>query len=101
MATYISGPMSNHPDLNFPAFFRAAEKLRAKGHNVVNPAALPHINDDLTKEWGFYMREDLRALLNCDAIYMLPGWGASKGAQLELHVAKALNMKVHYPGEEL
>jgi hypothetical protein len=35
---YLSGPMSNLPDLNFPAFHSMAARLRAAGHQVVNPA---------------------------------------------------------------
>lgn len=33
------------------------------------------------------MRADLKALLECEAIVMLPGWQASQGACLEYNVA--------------
>ena len=35
------------------------------------------------------MRADLRALLGCDAVYMLPGWRGSRGATVEHAVAGA------------
>ncbi|AID58944.1 hypothetical protein PBI_GAIA_125 [Mycobacterium phage Gaia] len=93
MPVYVSGPMSKRKDYNFPKFHAVAAELRAQGKEVVNPAELAH-NDDLTKDWSFYVREDLRAMLDCDEIVLLPGWRGSKGARLELRVAKALGMRV-------
>jgi hypothetical protein len=41
-----------------------------------------------------YMRADLRALLDCDAIFMLPGWRESRGATVEHAVAVACGIPV-------
>lgn len=38
--TYLAGPMTGLPDLNFPTFHARAAELRALGHEVVNPAEL-------------------------------------------------------------
>ena len=35
---YIAGPMRGYPEFNFPAFYAAEERLRARGHAVFNPA---------------------------------------------------------------
>ena len=91
MRVYVSGPMTGKPELNFPAFHTASAWLRAKGLQVVNPAELT-TNPDAT--WEECMRVDLQALCTCHAIALLPGWEASKGAQLELHVAERLKMTV-------
>lgn len=40
MRWYVSGPMTGLPLLNFPAFHAAAAKLRAQGHEVINPAEM-------------------------------------------------------------
>ena len=40
MKMYLSGPMTGMAENNFPAFHDAAAKLRAGGHEVVNPAEL-------------------------------------------------------------
>ena len=40
------------------------------------------------------MREDIRAMLDCDRIHMLPGWERSRGAVLELTIAHALGFTV-------
>lgn len=91
MRVYISGPMTGYPDFNYPAFHAAAAYWRSRGFDVVSPAEL---NDTTDGRWEDYLRADLAALLRCDAIAMLPGWEGSRGANLELHVARALGMEV-------
>lgn len=95
-ALYISGPMTGKVSFNFPAFHAEAERLRALGHVVVNPA---EINTDVDAEWGDCLRADIKALMDCDAIVLLPGWEKSRGALLEFHNADALEMAIHLAGE--
>lgn len=92
-AVYISGPMTGIADLNFPAFNSAAELLRGQGRVVVNPAEYGVIEG---AQWADYLRADLAQLLQCEAIYLLPGWSKSRGAKLEHHVATALGLRVEY-----
>ena len=40
MRWYLAGAMSGLPEDNYPAFRRVAVKLRAEGHEVLNPAEL-------------------------------------------------------------
>jgi nucleoside 2-deoxyribosyltransferase len=87
---YLAGPMSGHPDLNFPAFHRAAASLRASGYEVLNPAELV---PDQTTKWEDCMRKDIAALVTCDGIALLPGWENSRGAQLENLIASRLGMR--------
>jgi hypothetical protein len=93
---YIAGPMTGIADLNFPAFHFEAARLRRLGYEVVNPA---EINADPTAGWQACMRADIRELVTCDAIFFLPNFEASKGAQLERHIAKALGMALMYADE--
>ena len=88
---YLSGPMSKMPHLNFPAFHAEAARLRALGYQVVNPAEL---NPDPRTPWHECMKNDLKALLDCDSIVMLEGWEDSQGAHLELHIAHRVGIKV-------
>lgn len=88
---YISGPMSGLPELNFPAFHAAAAALRAKGFDVVNPA---EINAEHPGRWESCMKADIKALCDCDALVMLPGWERSNGAHLEVHLAHRLGMQI-------
>lgn len=106
---YISGPIASDPDAR-EHFAVAAEQLRARGVEVVNPFDVPPVDhgDNPCPGTGYYpgdneighsssvcfMRTDLRALLDCDVIYLLPGWERSKGAGVELAVAEACGMRV-------
>lgn len=91
MRIYLSGPMTGLPEFNFPAFHAAAANLRAQGFEVVSPA---EIVPDLTTSWEKCMRADIKALCDCDAIALLPGWEKSKGAHLELHIGHRLGLGV-------
>ena len=88
---YLSGAMSGKDDLNFPLFNREANRLRSMGYQVVNPAEL---NPDPRTPWHECMKNDLKALLDCDSIVMLEGWEDSQGAHLELHIAHRVGIKV-------
>ena len=115
MKIYISGPMSGLPENNYPAFHAAARKLRAEGHAVVNPAEIhPHgllrrlrggqihrvlrilrlvREEPRSPTWCEYMRADVRAMLDCEAIATLPGWDQSRGARCEVYLADRLGMR--------
>lgn len=88
---YISGPMSNIPECNYPEFNRVAVELREAGFVVINPAELT-----LPKPGSYVdlLRRDLEALLHCDGVALLPGWANSRGATTEVHVAELLKMPV-------
>jgi hypothetical protein len=100
---YIAGPMSGYKDWNFPAFFEAERQLEALGYEVTNPAH----NDGATVQdalqsagpvdapnnlWSDYMKRDLPHVMNVDMVCLLPGWQDSKGASLEVHVARAIGL---------
>ncbi|MFB5192773.1 DUF4406 domain-containing protein [Alicyclobacillus fastidiosus] len=87
---YISGPMSGLPNFNRLAFNVAAKALRDAGHEVFNPAEL----DIPDGTWGHYMREALKGMLDCDHVMLLPGWGNSTGAKIEVDLARRLNIPV-------
>ena len=94
---YIAGPMTGLPDLNFPAFYREAAHYRSQGWEVVNPA---EINPDPEAKWVDCMKADIPQLLTCDTVCMLPNWERSKGASLEHHIARSLDLKVIYINRE-
>lgn len=92
MKLYLAGPMTGLPEFNFPAFRERAAALRAQGHEVLNPAELD--DGDTSQAWDYYMRRDLALLLECEAVAVLPRWQRSRGASLEVHVARTLGMPV-------
>lgn len=88
---YVAGPMAGMPELNFPAFNKAAKSLRSFGVEVVNPAEL---NVGIEGNWAACMRNDVRELVTCDTLALLPGWERSRGAQVENRLARDLGMRV-------
>lgn len=109
---YLAGPMRRIPEFNFPAFFDAARKLRALGHEVCNPAE--YDVEVLGFEWqertghedladlGFDLRQALTYDLewickHATMVVTLPGWSSSKGARAEVAVAGALGIPVCTP----
>ena len=88
---YISGPMTGMPNFNFPAFNAEAARLRELGYDVVNPV---DINPDTATPYNECLRNDLKALLDCDTIAMLDGWMNSNGAHLEMHIAHRVGIRV-------
>lgn len=88
---YVAGPMAGMPELNFPAFNEAARTLRSFGLEVVNPAEL---NVGIEGNWAACMRNDVRELVTCDTLALLPGWERSRGAQVENRLARDLGLRV-------
>lgn len=113
MKVYLAGPMRGIPEFNFPLFRKAAVELRKRGYDVFSPAEADerrHGKDisagnasgcekQAAAEHGFNLREALGIDLawicaEAEAIALLPGWEASKGACAELATAKALGLNV-------
>lgn len=88
---YIAGPMTGLPDFNYPAFRAAAQTLRAAGYQVSNPAEK---DTPITAPWIEHMRADIKVLVDCDGIALLPGWQNSRGANIEVNLAHGLGLKV-------
>jgi hypothetical protein len=86
---YIAGPMTGHPQFNYPAFHEAAERLTASGYKVLNPAGNKR---DREEPWAWFMRDAITMMLQADAIATLIGWQYSRGARIEVELAKSLTI---------
>lgn len=105
---YIAGPMRGYPQFNFPAFDAAKADWEREGWSVVSPADMDRLHDNHPAEvyetatastqppkiFAHYMRRDIAALLEVEAIAFLPGWEKSVGARVEYTVARALGLKL-------
>jgi len=98
MKLYISGPITGRAyDEAFSEFEQAEEALRNLGFTPVNPMRANWLNGDgKYYAWAEYMKRDIPLLLECDGLYMLPQWTKSRGASLELYIAKQLEMPIVY-----
>lgn len=91
---YISGPMSGYPDFNYPAFREAEKRLIQKGQKrVVSPAQDSLVVGNVP--WHECLKLALTQMMDCDGVVLLEGWEKSKGAQLEVHVARSLLIPVY------
>jgi nucleoside 2-deoxyribosyltransferase len=90
---YVAGPMTGIPEHNYPAFDQAETDLRAAGYDVLNPVASEqHNTTGQPQTWRWYMRHSIPMVAAADGIALLPGWENSSGAQLEVHIAEALDL---------
>lgn len=89
---YIAGPCTGLPDYNYPAFNAATEQLRAAGWEVENPA---ENQPPACGTWAGWMRLGIAQLIRRDAIALLPGWSASRGAMLEHYIALQLGLQFY------
>ena len=88
---YISGKISGIEKQARKLFAEAENELKAKGFEPVNPMIISHNHD---KNWRSFIKEDVKALCGCDAIFMLNNWRDSKGATIELSIANYLELDV-------
>ena len=101
---YIAGPITapTHEEmiLNTKRFDEIEAFLREHRWETLNPVR--QVGHDIRAEdfkmqpWHTYLREDIHLLVSADAIYMMRGWWASKGATLEHHIAKELGFEILY-----
>lgn len=119
MKVYIAGPISAEIGVSkeekLRRFADAAEYLMANGYETTNPLEVEvecglepeacavvsrHISQGTGQHgskshaWECYMKADLRAMLLCTHIALLPLAHMSPGARLEYQIAQKVGMKV-------
>jgi hypothetical protein len=93
MKLYISGsitaPTPTEQADNLLRFHEVAERLRKDGHDVFNPAEL----EVTGATWEYYLTRDLVWIYeHRPTLYLLNGWEKSRGARLEVELAKLLGL---------
>lgn len=91
MRLYVAGPMTGLPEFNYPEFNRVAAVLTERGFAVENPALNP---EPPCGTWAGWLRIALTQMMRCDGVARLPDWQHSRGAMLEVYVARSLGMPV-------
>ncbi|MES2287624.1 MAG: DUF4406 domain-containing protein [Bacteroidota bacterium] len=92
MPTVLSKPVPINPFKLDHAKAYALEAIFEKEKDFPEDSKTVTIQDI----WNAYMDVDLGAVLRCDGIYMLKGWGESKGARIEYSVAKEMGLTIMY-----
>lgn len=79
-----------------------AEALHSLGWEVYHPFMI-HKPADVPEEkaYAYYMGEDIKMILNCDAVYFDNDWKDSKGCMLEYHAAQIYGLETFYLFSEI
>lgn len=98
MKIYIAGKITGNPD--YKAQFAEAEAaLRAKGHSVMNPAHIGECGAEFTYRNYMSVARTMQSV--CDAVYFLPNWKDSNGAQQEHKHARATWQRMYFKLEDV
>jgi hypothetical protein len=100
---YISGKITGLPNEVATQNFREASlHARFLGYEPVNPMNIVSDTEEPKSEkdkWSWYMKADLKEMMDCDAILMQDNWRDSKGAIVEHNLAKELGFIIMYIGK--
>jgi len=89
---YIAGKVTGLPTNEVAVKFANADfNLQNQGFEVINPIM---VVGDWRCPWDLAMRKCIIALMDCDAIYLLPDWRSSKGANIERNLASILELEI-------
>lgn len=95
MKVYLSGKITGTDlEVTREKFKNKEIELIKKEHEVVNPFDL----EPDGAEWSDYMKTDIRAMLNCDAVFFFRDFISSRGAMVEFNLAVTLNIIVYFEG---
>lgn len=85
MKIYLSGKISGTDIENTKVKFKTYQnRLELLGNIVVNPFEL---TSDLTLNWKTYMKTDIKAMMDCDTIFLFNDFIDSVGAKIEAQLA--------------
>ena len=98
MNIYISLPISGREKEAREKADRVRAMLSSKGLTPVNPF---EIYTGEGAEYFDHICYDLRALADCEAVFLCEGWEHSKGCLIEKHFAETYGKRVYYEVQPL
>jgi hypothetical protein len=100
---YISGKITGlTPKQAESNFKRASVDAIFLGYEPINPYLIVPDGEqpkDEKNTWCWHMKADIKAMMDCEAIFMQSNWRESKGAIVEHDLAKELNFTIIYCGK--
>jgi uncharacterized protein DUF4406 len=88
---YVCGPMSGYDEYNWPSFKDATRRLREAGYEVRCPTESGAAFD---LPWDECLKLSIKAMMDCNALALLPNWEDSRGAAIEIDLAGKLDMAI-------
>lgn len=90
---YIAGKVTGTPIAECTMKFGYAQKqIEEMGFEAVNPL---EVVNDFKCSWNIAMRKCIKALMDCDAVFVLPCSSDSPGAGVEMNLATSLNIPMY------
>ena len=100
MRLYLCGPMRGYPEWNRAEFTRVAWDWRAQGNHVISPHEQ---TENFGETWQTHTGEekdhlrkvglmDVAIVFAVDGLILLKGWQHSRGATMEVALAKFLKL---------
>ena len=87
---YIAGKVTGLPEHEVRGKFSELQtNLESCGFDVVNPI---EVVNDFNTPWDAAMKLCIKALIDCDAVYLMPCHNNSKGALIEKQLAININI---------
>jgi hypothetical protein len=91
---YLSGPMSNLPNLNRDAFHQWEHIIKIQHATVLSPA-----HADQKKIYSQLIRDGLNMVIHANVTIMLLNWRDSHGANVEWTITTLIGNRVYYEVE--
>ena len=88
----IIGKIDGATDRELEMFNQAERLLLKEGYEVFNPLTLAKDHPNMDYQW--YMKKCLQSLVSQDAIFCLPTWVDSDGANVEYRVADSIGLEI-------
>jgi hypothetical protein len=89
---YISGAISGlEKEVYTERFSIMEERLVHFGWKAINPVSMDALSGE--QDWETCMRRDICALMSCSHILPIPGWANSRGATIEVYLARDIGLK--------
>lgn len=96
---YVAGPYSATTVKGRSKNIKAAWKVGCQVATLGVYPVVPHMNTahmDKLQDWQWWIDATLELMLRCNAVLMIEGWEASKGARGEEAMAKKVGIPVFY-----
>lgn len=88
---YISGPVTGRENNNLAAFYEAAAEVARQGGKPV----IPHDYVMPGEGWEAAMKVCVAVMMRCDGLYAMLDWGESRGARIEVALARDIGMTIY------
>lgn len=77
---------------------KVAEQISAIGHEPITPFNTPAAPEELSdrERYAYYMGEDIKRLMLCDAAIFCDGWSKSVGCNIEYDVAQQIGLQLFF-----